>query len=227
MFFQNRNLTGELMRDPLVAACRTGPAELGPACDVLAAWDRRDDASSRGAVLYREVWRRLRDAAGLAGPWTTPFSKADPIGTPNGLATDRIDVPGAIAAAAADLRSKGLALDVALGDVQYEVRGDERLPMSGCPDAEGCFNVLTTARDERGVYAPYTGSSFVMAAELTDRGPRGAAILRYSQSENPESPHYADQTRLYAQERWLPLRFTDAEIRADPGYARQRVRGRR
>ena len=59
--------------------------------------------------------------------------------------------------------------------------------MSGCPDTEGCFNILTTRRDDAGVYQPYTGSSFVMAAELTDDGPRGSAILRYSQSENPRS----------------------------------------
>jgi acyl-homoserine-lactone acylase len=174
-------------------------------------------------VLFREVWHRLGGPAAFA----TPFSKDDPLGTPNGLATDRIDVPAAIRAAARDLRGKGIALDVPLGELQYELRGGERLPMSGCPDVEGCFNILTTRRDERGVYVPYTGSSFVMAVELTDAGPRGFAILRYSQSENPESQHYADQTRLYSRERWLPLRFTERAIRRDPAYSRERVTGRR
>ncbi len=212
VFFSNRNLTGELVRDPLVAACRGGGADLAAACDVLAAWDLRADAASRGAVLFREVWRRLGSGAAFA----TPFSKDDPLGTPSGLATDRVDVPAAIRAAVQDLQGKGIALDVPLGELQYEVRGEERLPMSGCPDTEGCFNILTTRRNEQGVYEPYTGSSFVMAAELTDDGPRGQAILRYSQSENPSSAHYADQTRLYAQERWLPLRFTEREIKGDP-----------
>jgi acyl-homoserine-lactone acylase len=227
MFFGNRNLSGELVRDPLVAACRTGPPDLSPACDVLAAWDLRADAGSRGAVLFREVWRHIRDAAGLAGPWAIPYSASDPLTTPSGLATDRVDVPAAVRAAVDDLRAKGIALDVPLGDLQYEVRGDERLPMSGCSEQEGCFNILTTSRDERGVYRPYTGSSFVMAAELGRSGPRGRAILRYSQSENPLSPHSADQTRLYAQERWLPMRFTERQIRSDPAYRRTRVTGRR
>ena len=66
-----------------------------------------------------------------------------------------------------------------------------------------------------------------MAAELTDKGPRGSAILRYSQSENPRSPYFADQTRLYARERWLPLRYTERAIRSDPDYASSRVTGRR
>lgn len=223
MFFSNRHFVGELLRDPLVAACRGGGADLAAACDVLAAWDLRAGATSRGAVLFREVWRRLGGAAAFA----TPFSKDDPLGTPNGLATDRADVPGAIRAAVQDLQAKGIALDVPLGELQYELRGDERLPMSGCPDDEGCFNILTSKRNAQGVYEPYTGASFVMVAELTDRGPRGRAILRYSQSENPSSPHYADQTRLYAQERFLPLRFTEREIRSDPEYSRTRVSGRR
>ena len=223
LFFSNRNLTGELVRDPLVAACRGGGADIAAACDVLAAWDLRADAGSRGAVLFREVWRRLGGLSAFA----TPFSKADPLGTPNGLATDRIDVPAAIRAAVEDLESKGIALDAPLGELQYELRGNERLPMSGCPDSEGCFNILTSRRDERGVYEPYTGSSFVMVAALTEKGPRGYAILRYSQSENPRSNHYADQTRLYAQERWLPLRFRERAIRRDRGYTSERVTGRR
>ena len=114
-----------------------------------------------------------------------------------------------------------------LGEVQFEERGRARYPMSGCPDDEGCFNVLSTKRDERGLYRPYTGSSFVMAAELARGGPRGRAILRYSQSENPRSPYYRDQTALYAKEQWLPLRYTDAQIRSDPGYKHRTVSGPR
>ncbi len=226
-FFSNRHLFGELLRDALVAACRGGGADLSAACDVLAAWDLRADTTSRGAVLFREIWRRVRERSAPALPFADPFSKADPLGTPNGLAVDRIDVPAAIRAAVQDLQSKGIPLDVPLGDLQYEVRGDDRLPMSGCPDNEGCFNILTSVRNAQGIYEPYTGSSFVMAAELTDKGPRGHAILRYSQSENPESEHYDDQTRLYSQERWLPLRFTERQIRIDPEYTRKRVTGRR
>ena len=157
-----------------------------------------------------------RSGARSAGPaaFATPFSKADPLGTPNGLATDRVDVPAAIRAAVQDLQAKGIALDVPLGELQYELRGDERLPMSGCPDLEGCFNILTSRRDEQGVYQPYTGSSFVMAAELTDERPARPARSCATRSPRTRArAHFADQTRLYAQERWLPLRFTE---RADP-----------
>ena len=48
-----------------------------------------------------------------------------------------------------------------------------------------------------------------------------------AQSENPTSPHYADQTRLFSQEQWLPMRFSESAIKADPDYSRRVVSGRR
>ena len=40
----------------------SGRADLAEACTVLAAWDTRADVGSRGAVLWREFWARLRGA---------------------------------------------------------------------------------------------------------------------------------------------------------------------
>jgi acyl-homoserine lactone acylase PvdQ len=48
-----------------------------------------------------------------------------------------------------------------------------------------------------------------------------------SQSENPRSPHYADQTRLFSQKKWIPMRFTERSIRRDDDYKRTVVSGRR
>jgi acyl-homoserine-lactone acylase len=41
-------------------------------------------------------------------------------------------------------------------------------------------------------------------------------ILTYSQSQEPDSPHQADQTRLYSRGEWISLPFTEAQIAADP-----------
>jgi acyl-homoserine-lactone acylase len=67
----------------------------------------------------------------------------------------------------------------------------------------------------------------VMTAAFDSNGrPHGEAILTYSQSENPESEHYADQTRLFSQKQWVPMRFTEKEIRGDANYKRTVVTGR-
>jgi len=41
-------------------------------------------------------------------------------------------------------------------------------------------------------------------------------ILSYSQSSDPASPHYQDQTELYSEKKWVKLPFREEEILADP-----------
>jgi len=226
VFNANRNLSAELGRDAVVQAClaRGGP-DLAQACAVLAAWGGRADVASRGEVLWRETWIRLSNAG---VPWTVPFDPADPVNTPRALDGNDPKLTDALRGAVEDLRAKGIPLDVPLGEKQAEPRGSERIGIPGCPDVEGCFNIISTRRDAQGNYDPYHGSSFVMAAGFDAKGrPHGSSILSYSQSENPESPFYADQTRLFSQEQWLPMRFTEGEIKADPAYSRRVVTGRR
>jgi acyl-homoserine-lactone acylase len=226
VIFGNRNLSAELARDATVSACRaSGRADLAEACSVLAAWDTRADVGSRGAVLWREYWSRLL-AAGV--PWTVAYDPNDPVGTPRAIDASDPKVLTALTGAVEDLRAKGIALDVPLGELQAEPRGSERIPIHGCSEGEGCFNIVSTQRDAQGRYDPFTGASFVMTAAFDANGVvRGEAILSYSQSANPRSPHYADQTRLYSQKRWLPMRFTERQIRSDPEYERTVVTGRR
>lgn len=226
VMFGNRNLSAELARDTTVAACQaSGRADLAEACTVLAAWDLRADVGSRGAVLWREYWSRLQ---GAGVPWTVTYDPNDPVGTPRAIDGSDPKVLTALTGAVEDLRSKGIALDVPLGDLQAEPRGSERIPIHGCSEGEGCFNIISTERDAAGRYDPFTGSSFVMTAAFDPNGVvRGEAILSYSQSENPESEHYADQTRLFSQKQWLPMRFTEQQIRSDPEYERMVVTGRR
>lgn len=60
------------------------------------------------------------------------------------------------------------------------------------------------------------GSSFIMATELTPQGPRTRTILTYSESANPNSPHFRDQTVLFSHKQWVTERFTPAQISAGP-----------
>jgi acyl-homoserine-lactone acylase len=226
VFNGNRNLSGELARAGVVQACLArGGAELAPACAALSGWDGRAHTASRGEVLWRETWTQL---ANIGVPWLTPFDPADPVNTPRDLDTSSDKILQALRAAVADLQGKGIALDAPLGEFQVEPRGGEPIGIPGCSEAEGCFNIISTRRDAQGRYDPYHGSSFVMTAGFDAKGrPFGESVLSYSQSENPSSPHYADQTRLFSQEKWLPMRFTDKQIKADPDYSRKVVRGRR
>ena len=217
--FNDRQHAGELMRDDLVTFCRTQP-DLAAACDVLAHWDLHDNLDSTGAVLFRRFASRLLDspAGEPPGIWKVPFDANDPVETPRGLNTANPAVEAALRGAVSDVNGLGKGLDVTLRQVQYEMRGNERIPIHGGPgDPEGDFNAIN-APWVPGVGYPDVphGSSFVMVSQLTGGCPRTRTILTYSLSTDPSSPYFADQTRMFSRKQWVRDRFCESEIASDP-----------
>ena len=87
----NRVFTAEMLVDEVVAECNAYAALVRdpngiwqPACDTLAAWDRRVDVDSVGAALWREFIESFSGSELIdAGPlWAVAFDPADPLGTP-------------------------------------------------------------------------------------------------------------------------------------------------
>lgn len=228
----NRVLSGELWRDSVVAMCRRMPAQEGlpAACDVLARWDLSENLDSPGAVL----WRRFMDnlaAGGLdvnSAPelYVVPFDPRDPIDTPRGLNTDNPSVARALTAAVADLRSSGMPVDAKLRDYQFDERSGARIPVPGGSGGYGQFNPQTFLSGwvpGIGWHTPVHGSTYVMWVQFTDNGPVGRTMNAASQSDNPESPHHADQTRLFSEGKSKPILFSDAAIRSDPNVTTVRI----
>jgi acyl-homoserine-lactone acylase len=60
---------------------------------------------------------------------------------------------------------------------------------------------------------PVHGSSYIQVVSFDERGPVADAILTYSQSTDPRSPHASDQTRAFSAKTWHRLPFTAAEVR--------------
>jgi acyl-homoserine-lactone acylase len=216
VMLDNRIYGAELLVDDLVLACRATPTvavdgltvDLTEACDVLARWDRHADLDSRGAHLFRAFTR----FGGLR--FAVAFDPGDPVSTPNTLARDPA-VLDALGRAVLRFRTAGIPLDAALGDIQTEPRGGELIPIHGGDSNEGAFNVVAAPFQGPAGFADVTaGSSFVLVAELGPHGPRSRAILTYSQSTDPTSPHFADQTRLYSRKQWVDLPFRPRDVRA-------------
>ncbi|WP_245673855.1 acylase [Actinoplanes rectilineatus] len=223
--FGNRVYGAELVRDDLVALCRRQPTatttngvtlDLTAACDALAGFNLRVDLDSRGAHLFTEF--------ALAGGirFADAFVVTDAVRTPRRLDTDNPGVRTALADAVQKL--DGIPLDAAWGDIHTDSRGDRRIPIHGGRGEAGVFNVITNALVPGVGYPQVThGSSFVMAVELGPHGPSGRQILTYSQSTNPNSPWYADQTLLYSGKGWDTVKYTEEQITADPNLRTYRI----
>lgn len=70
-----------------------------------------------------------------------------------------------------------------------------------------------------------TGSSYIQAVGFNgSRCPVARTLLTYSQSSDPSSAHYSDQTELYAAGRMVRERFCAKDIAAAPGLRVLHVR---
>jgi acyl-homoserine-lactone acylase len=221
MVFNDRQYAGVLWRDQLVAMCQSdgtepsssGTVDVRPACPVLAAYDNHDNLDNKGSVLFRRFVDRAKAAEG--GPYANPFDPADPLNTPNGLNTSNPQVKQALGDAVNDLKSNGIPLDASLRSYQYEKRGNEKIPIHGGPGGDGLFNAINVIWDPPAGWpnVPH-GSSFVMVTQFQKHGcPTNRSILTYSLSANPNSPYFADQTRMFSKKKWVDPPFCAAQVR--------------
>lgn len=83
-----------------------------------------------------------------------------------------------------------------------------------CNPTTGLCSPLTTLADESLAYPINYGSSFVMALMFDDEGPTAQMFLSYSQSHDPESEFFDDQTKKYSQLEWRDMLFKSADVEA-------------
>lgn len=212
MAFANKSLAADLALKPLLALC-AGKAEVADACAALGKWDGRYESDSRGAWLFEHFWMKARNVPGI---WAVPFDANDPLHTPRDFSTAGETGPKLIEilkAAAGEVTKAGVALDARWGDVQTAQRGGERIPIHGGDGQLGVLNVQMSDPIPGGV-TPRHGSSYVQVVGFDAQGPVADTVLSYSQSPDPASPWYADQTHLYARKAWVRFPFTPAQIEA-------------
>jgi acyl-homoserine-lactone acylase len=222
LMFSDIQYGASLVKSRLVSMCRSFPGGLAPtsegtipvgdSCNVLAAWNGRENPGSSGAVLFRVFWENALSVPG--GPWTHPFSAANPVNTPYGLKTTSKAVQQAFGDALAFMTAEHLPYDVTLGTVQYVVRNGKHIPLPGGPgDPLGEFNGIDESQPGAD---PDIGSSYIQVVTWSTGNscPEAATLLTYSESDNPDSPYYADQTELFSHGQWVTAYFCQAQVAA-------------
>lgn len=214
-----RNHAAELVNDDLVGLCEGvdwsafsgNPAAVAQACSILADWDTRHTTDSVGGHIFTEFWRIARELSGL---WANPFDPADPVNTPNTLNTVDTDLVESVRQALADgvqvLLDNGIALDASWGEIQFDEKNGERIPIPGGSGGM-LFNVITSDLIEGEGYSDIRhGNSYIQAVSWDESDcPDANAILTYSQSSDPASAHYADATKLYSEGGWIDMPFCE------------------
>ena len=216
-----RNLPAELVLDDVVALCEgvdwtafsASPESVTQACDLLAAWDTRHTIDSVGGHIFFEFWR---NALGIDNFWAVPFDPTDPVNTPRTLNSTDATVADAVRQALADgvqrLLDNGIALNAPWGEVQFDEKNGERIPIHG-GSGSMLFSVISSGLVEGQGYADIrAGNSYIQAVSWDETDcPDANAVLTYSQSTDPASENYADATRLYSESGWIDMPFCEAE----------------
>ncbi|MGO3742660.1 penicillin acylase family protein [Kerstersia sp.] len=185
------------------------PAQLPQACAALAGWNGSYLLDDKGAVLFR----RFLENSKITPAWyTVPFDANDPLNTPRGLnLSDEVRL--ALYAAVNDLTRHGIALDASLRGYQHRTVKGERIAV---PGGAAFLRMNTGPFQGQDGWEAISGSSFIYWVEMTPQGPRGKQIQVQGQSDDANSPLNTEQTRLFRDGKYLDIRFTEAEIQADP-----------
>jgi acyl-homoserine-lactone acylase len=212
-----------LVKPEVVAMCRSFPGgqaptsngktiPVGDSCNTLAGWNGRENPSSRGAVLFGDFWNLALGAPG--GPWSHPFQVSDPVHTPDGLDATSSAVQQSFGDALTEMRHFHQPYDIALGQVQYVLLNGRRFRMpGGQADPNGEINAMEI--NSPGAI-PGTSSTYIQAVTWAPGTPcpQAATVVAYSESDNPASPHYDDQTALFSHRQWATAYFSPAQVAA-------------
>jgi len=228
MMYDNRVYGAELVVDDVLKICATEAAtDVQQACEALANWDRKVNLDSRGAQVFTEFWSNIRAELGNDFQnivqseefWAVDFNPADPLNTPAGIDTtidaNHTRVIVALDEATKSLNNANVSLDAPWGEIQVLQRNNESVPIHGGAGTMGVYGAISVSLKDGGYINPSSGNSYIQIVSWDESEcPIADVILVPSQSTDPTSPHFSDQTKLYSDKGWLRFPFCEEDIAA-------------
>jgi acyl-homoserine-lactone acylase len=228
VLYQNRHHSAEILLDGLLTLCleEDNDVDLGggnivnvsEACAILGAWDRTNDPDRVGPHIWREFYSRVNDTPNL---YAVPFDVNDPVNTPRDLNVEdpavRTQAMVDLASAVQRLADASIPLNIAWGAVHFDTRDGETFPIHGGSGGSGVYNAIFSGGLIDGVgYTPiFAGSSYIQTVRWVDDWPDVRAIVTYSQSTDPDSPHFSDMTQVFSDQGWVTFPYRMGDIQHD------------
>ncbi len=228
LMYANRVYGAEATLDDMLQLCDSEDESVVAVCTVLSLWDRRVDLESRGAQLFTQIWSHLRSRLGTGFQgviandnfWRVDYDPLDPLNTPSGIdleiSSNQTLVLDAMAQALANLEANGVDPDAPWSEVQFLERNGENVPIHGGDGGMGVYGAISAGLSQGGYVNPRSGNSYIQAVTWDESEcPIADVILVPSQSTDPDSPYFADQTKLYSDKRWVRFPFCEEDIEAN------------
>ena len=175
---------------------KTDDPLLQQAQELLRNWDGNTNQESRGAAL-----------AIISGTRILGYEYIEPPQMPMEN----------LLKSAQDLKDKFGRIDPEWGEVNRLVRGDVNLPLDGGPDILRAIYADRDGVSKSGVMSAFSGDTHILIADWNADGDiRVDSVHNFGSSTNvPTSPHYSDQTDLFAKGTYKPMSFDIEAIKID------------
>jgi acyl-homoserine-lactone acylase len=223
VLYQNRHYSAELLLPGVLTLCNeednlVDGVDVSEACAILLAWDATNDPDRVGPHIWRELYNDIDDIDDL---YAVPFDVNDPVNTPRDLNTGdpavRSEVMTALAETVQRLSDAGIPLASTWGSVHFDTRDGEIFPIHGGSGGSGVYNAIYAGGLIDGVgYTPiFAGSSYIQAVRWQQGWPVVQAIVTYSQSTDPDSPHFSDMTQVFSDQGWVTFPYQVSDIKKE------------
>jgi acyl-homoserine-lactone acylase len=212
--FDDHLLLADRVKMDLIALVRdekADNADLAQAAEILVKWDNQASINSTGATLFELWWDDY--SKGNKKAFKLTWQKDNPLTTPAGIG-DRQRAIESFAKIVKSMKEQYGTIEVPWGEIHRVRRGTLDIPGSGAIGKFGAFHTIGYRLDKDGKKIANFGDTYVLAVEFSDL-PTAFSIMTYSQSSNPQSKHYADQTALFGQARMKPVWFGEKDIQAN------------
>ena len=164
--------------------------------NTLKTWDFQGTAESKGAAVFMLVYEYL--ARALRGQEARAITKEE------GLK--------ALAYAKKYLLDNFGKVDLALGDIQKLVRGNQEFPVGGLPDL---LAPQWSRPYEGGKRKIVGGDAYVMMVKFPKNElPVIETVNTYGASSHPDNPHFADQIPLFLAQKTKPMTLDKQKVMA-------------
>lgn len=226
VMFSNRNYAAETTLDAIAKACTRAQenSRAARACSMLASWDRRNDAESKGALLFAQAWPRLQ---AIPNFYADAFDANRPYRVLAVSTTAQVadEILAVLDGSIQSLEALGLRGDELWGQMLARTTNGGRVPLHGGAADQGVLNVITGGPLQRQGYGDIRyGSSYAHVVTWVEGRLVADVMLSHGQSVDPALAHFQDQLPLFAAKRLVRLPFDDDEIEADPAFKTLRLR---
>jgi acyl-homoserine-lactone acylase len=192
--------------DDLFAAAEKYPdSEATKAVAILKSWDRKTDASSKGAELFATWFDKITPDM-FAKSWDV----RQPLTTPDGFKNEQ-QVVVLLSNAKKEVEKKYGSADIAWGEVHRYRLNNVDLPANGGSAQHGIFMSQGYEEDNDHKLHAMQGETFMAVVEF-GKDVKAEVLLCYGNTTQPGSKHMSDQLKLLSDKKLRPALLTKKDV---------------